>query len=347
MSNVNNHQWRSRPVLLILLLLAAVGLSSILQFVIPSVVFWFGLRPGGQTMAYVSLLHQLFAFPFWMTCVVWLAARSGRTIWSTWTVPLLLLTIPLLLLAAPMLILLVHFVAIGISFPSGQVNVGDIIYYQWALILRWSLFPYVALAFLFRATTLHLRPMEVVASPNHLTVLSILLLTTVVAIGLSFDALTYRLDSGTRAPIGNLLNCMNLSIFFIQNLITALVWFSTAWLFVARNTKRWIGIVGLIAYLIWSGLYTMVIVPLEMSQVQLPPAAIKTVLGPIYFLGSFTITLFHLFIIFLCVGMMHLAGYRWDIRRRLLEDAVILETRVNGIPPLLGSSIRLNHETQV
>lgn len=295
-----------------------------------------GLPPSGQSMAYVSLLHQLFAFPFWVTCVVWLAARSGRTIWSSWTVPLLLL-------AAPMLI---HVLAVGISFSYSQANVGDIIYLLWAFMPRWCLFFYVVLVFLFRLTTLHLRPVEVVTSPIHLTVLSMLLLTTVVAVGLSFDALAYKFVSGSRAPLGVLFNRVNHSIYFIQIVLAALVWFSIAWLFVARNAKRWIGIVGLLAYLIWNGIYSLVIVRLEVVQLQLPSGS--TAIGSFYLLSTFAISLLHVYIMFLCVGMMHLAGYRWDIRRRQPIHAVNLETQLEGIPPLLSSTrIGLNPESQV
>jgi len=50
----------------------------------------------------------------------------------------------------------------------------------------------------------------------------------------------------------------------------------------------------------------------------------------------------------LCMGMMHLAGYRWDIGRRLPEQAVNSETKLDGIPPLLPRSrIGLNPKLQV
>ena len=109
----------------------------------------------------------------------------------------------------------------------------------------------ILLAFLFRATTLHLRPVEIVALPCRLTVLSILLLTTAVAIELATDAPTYQ-NVWTQV-INRPQNLFYILFAFLDHAMTALVWFSTAWLFVARNPMRWIGIVGLVVYLIFCG----------------------------------------------------------------------------------------------
>ena len=76
---------RSRPLLLILLFLAAICWSTI-----------FGLASGWLMRtqglySYLIYLSQIFSFPFSMTCVVWLASRSGGTGRATWIVPLILL----------------------------------------------------------------------------------------------------------------------------------------------------------------------------------------------------------------------------------------------------------------
>ena len=158
----------------------------------------------------------------------------------------------------------------------------------------------ILLAFLFRATTLHLRPVEIASLPCRLTVLSILLLTTAVAIELATDAPTYQ-NVWTQV-INRPQNLFYILFAFLDHAMTALVWFSTAWLFVARNPMRWIGIVGLVVYLIFSGHYCFIIEPLDIPAI-----------GPLYYGGLFAVIIFHLSVSFLSLGMMHLAGYRWDI----------------------------------
>ncbi len=324
-SNVINNQTRSIPQMLVMVFLAAVGLSIILQFVVPYammriVSFW---TPGPTF--YLSLLMHLSAFPFWMTCVVWLAARSGRTIWATWKVPLVLIVAPNLLG------LIVAALAIAHSSPivAKDMRITDLIYFQWASTFRSSLLMYVMLAFLFRATTLHLRPVEVDATPNRLTILTILLLTTVVAIVLSIDLLANQLVSTqVKAMYSQSRNQFNILVDIIQKLSTALIWFSAAWLLVGSNPKRWIGGVGLIVYVMLLGISILVITPLLMNQGPFPPGVTMPVFGPLYFVGTFAVSVFHILIVFLCVGMMHIAGYRWDIRRRLPENVVDIETQI-------------------
>jgi len=305
--------------MLVLVLLAAIGLSIILQFVAIRLV----------SAIYFLLLIQLFSFPFWMTCVVWLAARSGRTDWSTWTVPLAII-------AAPNLIGLL----IGV-FAMTNLSISDIIHSLWATTIRSNLLTYLLLAFLFRTTTLHLRPVEVATLPNRLTIRSILLLTSAVAVVLSIDLLVnQRASTQMKAmyPQSRYL------VHFLSQLSTALVWFSVAWLFLARNPKRWIGVVGLIVYVMSLGVYMLVIAPLVTNQGPFPPGAKMPVFGPFYFASMFAVSVFHVLVVFLCVGMMHVAGYRWDIRRRLQENAVDFETRMDGTPPVLGSRIEINPE---
>ena len=325
--------------MLVLLLLAAVGFSTILQFVISYaanlLISWI---PGATVL--MSLFMQLFSFPFWMTCVVWLAARSGRTDWSTWIVPLALT-------AAPNLMVFSGVFAIATFSPNFRyMSIGEMIFFQW-MSFRSSLLTYVLLAILFRATTLHLRPVGVAALPNRLTILSILLVTTAVAVVFSIDQLAnQRVSMQMNAMYPQSRSQFNFLFDFSNQLSTALVWFSVAWLFVARNPKRWIGSVGLIIYAMSLGVYILVVVPLLMNRESFPPGVKMPVFGPSYFVGAFAINGFPVLIVFLCVSMMHIAGYRWDIRRRLEENAVDFETRMVGIPPVLGSRIEINPEPQ-
>ena len=64
----------SSPLMLVLMLLAAVGLSIILQFVVQFAVVRLVSNWNLAATYYLSLFMHLLSFPFWMTCVVWLAA---------------------------------------------------------------------------------------------------------------------------------------------------------------------------------------------------------------------------------------------------------------------------------
>ena len=85
MNSTKKDRIRSRPLILILLLLAAVCWSTLIEFASN----WFMRSPG--LYPYLIYVSQLFSFPFPKTCVVWLEGRSGGTGRTTWTVRLLLL----------------------------------------------------------------------------------------------------------------------------------------------------------------------------------------------------------------------------------------------------------------
>ena len=277
-SEVKNKQSRSNPQMLVLLLLAAGGFSTIMQFFVPyasnMLISW---TPGAMVLT--SFFMHLFSFPFWMTCVVWLAARSGRTDWSTWIVPLALT-------AAPNLMVFSGVFAIATILPNvSYMSIGEMIFFQW-MSFRSNLLTYVLLAILFRATTLHLRPVGVAALPNRLTILTVLLLTTAVAVVLSIELLAHQRVSTHEKSIYPQSSYQFIILFVLSDLMsTALIWFSVAWLFVARNPKQWIGGVGLIVYLMSFGLYTLDIIPLFLDREPLPPGVTMQVMGPFDFAG--------------------------------------------------------------
>ena len=105
-----NHKMRAQPLILVLLFLAAVCLSTILSKATAWLTMW-QLGP----FSYVELLSQLLSFPFSIVCVVWIGARSGRTGWSTWTVPLLLWV-------AAMLIGMIGSVLVNLGSLSYQIT---------------------------------------------------------------------------------------------------------------------------------------------------------------------------------------------------------------------------------
>ena len=52
--------------------------------------------------------------------------------------------------------------------------------------------------------------------------------------------------------------------------------------------------------------------------------------------SQFAISVFQIGFVFLYLGMIHLAGYRWDILRRAPSVLEKTEVSVDGIPPVLS-----------
>lgn len=52
--------------------------------------------------------------------------------------------------------------------------------------------------------------------------------------------------------------------------------------------------------------------------------------------SQFAISVFQIGFVFLYLGIIHLVGYRWEIRRRLPSVLEESEMLVDGIPPVLG-----------
>ncbi len=282
MNSSKNNRTHLRPLLLVLLFLAAICWSTLFGFASNWLMRSTGLY------SYVIYLIQLFSFPFSMTCVVWLAGRRGSTGWATWTVPLILLVGEILV--GILVGLVVGMIGTG-SFLN--FDLGDVLLYQWTNKTRALLFSFVFSAFLFRVSTLHLRPIESSSLPNRLTVLSILGLTALVAMGLGIDA------------VMNLVSSQRSSSMFAT---TALNYFYLA-----------IGWLGLVVYLVFLSVYFFAILPEFMRrQLQENGVTISTI-GFNYWV-TFAICVLQIAIVFFCVGIMHLVGYRWDIRRRLLAE---------------------------
>ena len=168
--------------------------------------------------------------------------------------------------------------------------------------------------------------------PNRLTVLSILGLTTLVAIGLGIDAVI-NLVTGQRSSsmfATNDLNYFYLAIVFFHQWMTALIWFSAAWLLVANNSKRWIGWLGLAVHLMFLSVYFFAILP-EFIRMQSQENGVTLSTIGFNYWGAFAICVLQILIVFFCVGIMHLVGYRWDIRRRLPTEEYVVP--VDAIPP--------------
>ncbi len=312
----------SRPLVLILLFLAAICWSTLFEIASNRLMRIAGLY------SYLIYLSQIFAFPFPMTCAVWLAGRSCGTGRATWIVPLILL-------AAEFVVWVMAGLIVGIM-EGGVLNLRgqDVLLYQWTNKTRSWLFSYVFLAFLFRVSTLHLRPIESTSFPNRLTVLSILGLTTLVAIGLGIDGvMNLAFVQRSPASVGpNTLNYFLFAIAIFHQLMTALIWFSAAWLLVVNNSKRWIGWLGLVVYLIFLGVYFFAILP-EFFRRQFQDSGVTILTIGFNNWGYFAISVVQIALVFLCVSVMHLVGYRWDIRRRLPDQTVGEVLPTVGIPP--------------
>jgi len=138
-----------------------------------------------------------------------------------------------------------------------------------------------------------------------------------VAVCLSFDAMMNQFVSGQLhqlcGPIATV-PFLGLLTLFLRELSPTLLWFSFAWLMVSGNTRRWIGILGLAVYLTIDLLNNFLIFPAYMYQWQ------STLPTPVpysnwYYVGGFALRILHAAFVFLCVSLMHVVGYRWDIHR--------------------------------
>jgi len=315
--------------MLVLLLLGASVFSAVLQSFLPLVLYQWTNLASRLPSSIVSLSYQLFYFPFSLTMVLWLTSRSGRTTWSTWYVPI------------SMLILISAFPAVGMLLPTGNCvikwSIVDIML-VWQSALRPNIISFVLMVFAFRAATLYLRPAEALASAHRLSITTILLLTTTVAVTLSFDALATQFALAQEVEIVQLPSSqrfIELVMFVFPKFSTVLLWFSVAWLFVSRNPRRWIGVLGLFIHFAISGLMDLLVFPMYWDQVQ-PLWGTKPQLAFWYFVGSFAVNIFHDLIVFLCFGIIHVAGYRWDIWRPSLTSDDALDTK-GTIPPVLAT----------
>ncbi len=337
MNNTAIKQERSVPSLLILILLVSTVLSIVLQYCITFAMQQLISPSSPQQFIRISLVSQALSFPFWMTCIVWLAARGGRTSEATWITPITML---IFCSMPPVLSLLVSVLLNSSTSNIWTSQVASTLFMQWTSVVRACLFMYVFLAFAFRATTLHLRPVDAAPSPHRLTIRSIIMLTTLVAFGLSIDGLASKLFSSNTNGANGLLDGFNAFLFFMSlfyEMAYTLLWFSFAWLLAYRNPRRWYGGFGVAGYVMFLVLFQFVFLPIMIAQATIPAGATIPPLDLFYSLVQFAIGVLHMGIVFLCVGMMHVAGYRWDILRLTQKDADPVETTSNGIPPVLVS----------
>ena len=58
-----------------------------------------------------------------------------------------------------------------------------------------------------------------------------------------------------------------------------------------------------------------------------------------YYAGWYAVSIFHDVIALICFGMIHTAGYRWDILRPVPAEQVAVEQNADAIPPVLAPQI--------
>lgn len=333
MNEGNVKRVRAIPLMLVLLVLAASVFSNLLQFGIGFILNQWTSFTSGVRLTVVALVFQATRFPFAVTIVLWLASRSGRTSMSTWLVPI------------SMIVIASTFPAIGFLLSlfqsGGGFSLGPTSYQLmlvWQSVLRSSLTSYIFMAFAFRAATLHLRPVDATASVHRLSVTILMLLTATVAVMLSLDAVVNQwLQS--QPGLGIIANKTLTNFGFLLSVVnefnSTILWFSIAWLFVARNPRRWIGVLGLSMHWVIVGLNCFLFLPMYLNQWQ----TISNSQMPYdiwYFVGSYAVNIFHDLIALVCFGMIHVAGYRWDIHGPLPAEQGELKQNADDIPPVLA-----------
>lgn len=334
MNNGKDKRVRAIPLMLVLLVLAASVFSNVLQGVIGGVLNRWVSLTSGVSLIIVSLVMQATYFPFSTTMVLWLASRSGRTSMSTWFVPIAMLVIAS---AFPAIGFLFSLLQSGGGFSFGPTSYQFML--VWQSVLRSSLTSYVFMAFAFRAATLHLRPVEATASVHRLSVTILMLLTATVAVMLSLDAVVnqwLQSQPGLGAIANESLTRFGFLLSVLHEFNSTLLWFSIAWLLVARNPRRWIGALGLSMHWILGGLYCFLILPMYMNQWQ------TSVNSPMpfdiwYFAGAYAVSIFHDLVALVCFGIIHAAGYRWDIDKPLPAEQAAFEQNADAIPPVLAT----------
>ena len=332
MNNRNVKRVRTLPLMLVLLVLAASLFSILLQIGIRLILNqWLNLT-SIVPLAIVSLVFQVTHFPFSITMVLWLASRSGQTSRSTWLVPIAMLVVTS---SFPAITFLLSLFQLGGRYSPGPTS------YQlmmvWQGVLRSSLVSYVFMAFVFRAATLHLRPVEATASVHRLSITILILLTTIVAVMLSLDSVVNQLLQ-LQPGLGIIANKSLMGFGFLLSVLNAfnstLLWFSIAWLLVSRNPRRWLGVLGLPMHWIIGGLNCFLFQPMYLNQRQ--KISNSQMLFDIwYFVGSYGVIIFHDLIALVCFGVIHAAGYRWDILRPLPDEQAAFEQNADAIPPVL------------
>ena len=198
------------------------------------------------------------------------------------------------------------------GFPSdswGRQFASKLPVYCLGLLMSWMdqilvrLFSYIGMAFAFRATTLHLRQVDAPPSPHRLTIRSLLWLTTLVAIWLSSGAIFNTIGSMAGLVVEQQAsNPRRVCLHILNEMATAMLWFSIAWIYVAHNSRRWIGGLGVLTYA------AFLVLDYFIPMFGVYYVGIDTT----YRMGLLVISILNVGIAFLCVGMMHIAGYRWD-----------------------------------
>lgn len=332
MNHGNDKRVRAIPLMLVLLVLAASVFSNVLQGVIGGVLNRWVSLTSGASLTIVSLAMQATNFPFSIAIVLWLASRSGRTSMSTWSVPIAMLAIAS---AFPAIGFLLSLFQSGGRFSFAPTSYQLML--VWQGVFRSSLTSYVFMAFAFRAATLHLRPVDATASVHRLSVTILMLLTATVAVMLSLDAVVnqwLQSQPGHGAIANDSLTSFGFLLSVLHEFNSTLLWFSMAWLLVPRNPRRWIGALGLSIHWIAGGLYCFLILPMYLNQWQ------TSMNSPMqfdvwYFAGSYAVSIFHDLVALVCFGIIHAAGYRWDIHRSLSAEQGGFEHNADVIPPVL------------
>ena len=112
-------------------------------------------------------------------------------------------------------------------------------------------------------------------------------------------------------------NSIEFLVTFFYGMASALLWLSIAWLSVVRNKRRWVGGFGVLIYVIYPSLNHFVLTPMWIKQTTDQSGFTVPTFDLSYPLFLFAISVLPIGVAFLCVGMMHLSGYRWDVLRRI------------------------------
>ncbi len=225
---------------------------------------------------------------------VWVAARSGRTSWSTWIVPHVLLIVPF-------------------------IRSWDWIGFDW---LSRYLLELLILVTAFRLANIGLRPVnEPHCWIRSLTITNIACIMTGSALYFVLQSAIQKYTLASEPGMSNyfavVMNPLFVALTFANQMLMALGWVACASIFIPSRRYRWLGWLGLGFFFVGSiGLNVFnsyVVMPAleEDTSVSIPPFSI-------WFYLSYD--LISMGLMFTLTSIIRFMGYRWDIGTRQLDS---------------------------
>ena len=301
------HRQRSRPALLLFcMIVSSISIYTVL-LLLWTTASWLPLSFQNEFTMVWMYGSRFVDFPWSMSVAVWMAARHGKVGYRTFVVPIGIL------IAGEVAKTLHIGLHMYLTMPNYPYDWISSIFHDGIHSIGTLLAGFVCLSLIFRTTTLHLRPLQSMPEPFHLTTRSLLVLTLLAA----FLSLGYVfLNQLNMQPIelnwndDNFMRALWYVMIVCHLPINSITWFSIAWLQDSSNQKRAVGYYGLLVYLLLSAIYHFVVYHLYLQRL-LSLNSQAPIQNSVELLVSFAVSVVQLGFVFVSVRLMHACGYRW------------------------------------